>query len=152
MVALCNAAHGGSWPGLAMSISNRFSADSNRNGAALADYEAILPESDHADVAAQLGLLLVAPGPAVLVWGLDAIVLAYNRPYRMFAGYRGSALERPLFKVQPELERLWRSRIEQALGGVSAVLDPSDCALTTSSHDAAARSVSLPPPSLTAKA
>ena len=72
-------------------------------------------------------LVLAAPGPALLVWGPDAIVLAYNRAYRAFAAYRVSALERPLFKAQPEIERAWRPRLDQALGGVAAVLEPADC-------------------------
>src|SRR4051812_4147059 len=108
-------------------MSTRSSPDSNRNGAALADYELLLPEADHAEVAAQVRLVLSAPGPALLVWGPEAIVIAYNRAYRSFAAYRVSALERPLFKAQPEIERAWRSRLDQALGGVAAVLEPSDC-------------------------
>jgi signal transduction histidine kinase len=124
--------------------STRSSPDSNRTGAALSDYEHILPEADHAEVAAQVRLVLAAPGPALLVWGPDAIVLAYNRAYRAFAAYRVSALERPLFKAQPEIERAWRSRLDQALGGVAAVLEPADCVPATSS-DPPARSFSGAP-------
>ena len=96
--------------------STRTSPDSNRSSASLADYEHFLPKDDHDEVAAHLRLLLAAPGPALLVWGPDAIVLGYNRAYRTFASYRVSALERPLFKAQPEIERAWRSRLDQALG------------------------------------
>ncbi|MEP7123930.1 MAG: sensor histidine kinase [Byssovorax sp.] len=119
--------------------STRSSPDSNRSGAALSDYEELLPEADHAEVAAQVRMVLAAPGPALLVWGPEAIVLAYNRAYRAFAAYRVSALERPLFKAQPEIERAWRSRLDQALGGVAAVLDTTDCVPATS-HDPPQRS------------
>lgn len=124
--------------------STRSSPDSNRTGASLADYEQLLPADDHEDVAAHIRLLLAAPGPALLVWGPEAVVLAYNRAYRGFAAYRVSALERPLFKAQPEIERAWKARLEQALGGVAAVLEPSDCT-PASSNDPALRSMSPGP-------
>ncbi len=124
--------------------STRSSPDSNRTGAALSDYEELLPEADHAEVAAQVRLVLAAPGPALLVWGPEAIVLAYNRAYRAFAAYRVSALERPLFKAQPEIERAWRQRLDQALGGVAAVLDPADC-VPVPSNDPPARSFGAAP-------
>ncbi len=124
--------------------STRSSPDSNRTGASLADYEQLLPEADHAEVAAQIRLVLSAPGPALLVWGPEAIVIAYNRAYRTFAAYRVSALERPLFKAQPELERAWRSRLDQALGGVAAILEPDDCA-PAASADPPPRSFSAGP-------
>lgn len=116
--------------------STRSSPESNRNGASLVDYEQILPKEDRAEVAIHIQTLLAAPGPALLVWGPDAIILGYNRAYRGFAAYRTSALERPLFKAQPELERTWRARLDQALGGTGAVLDPSDC-VPASGHEAA---------------
>ncbi len=128
----------------------RSSPDSNRSGASLSDYEHLLPEADHAEVAAQVRLVLAAPGPALLVWGPEAIVLAYNRAYRAFAAYRVSALERPLFKAQPEIERAWRSRLDQALGGVAAVLDPSDC-VPTAGADPPTRSMSTAPGGFGAK-
>jgi signal transduction histidine kinase len=125
--------------------STRSSPDSNRTGASLADYEQFLPPDDHDDVAAHLRLLLAAPGPALLVWGPEAIVLGYNRAYRAFAAYRVSALERPLFKAQPEIERPWKARLEQALGGVAAVLDPADC-VPASTGDPALRTMIPAPP------
>jgi signal transduction histidine kinase len=125
--------------------STRTSPDSNRTGAALADYEHLLPEADHEDVATHVRLVLAAPGPALLVWGPEAIVIAYNRAYRAFAAYRVSALERPLFKAQPEIERAWRSRLDQALSGVAAILDPSDC-VPAVTHDPPMRSMSAVPP------
>lgn len=124
--------------------STRTSPDSNRTSASLADYEHFLPKDDHDDVATHVRLLLAAPGPALLVWGPDAVVLAYNRAYRAFASYRVSALERPLFKAQPEIERAWRPRLDQALGGVAAVLDPSDC-VPVSTSEPALRSMSSAP-------
>ena len=114
--------------------STRSSPDSNRSGAALSDYALFLPEADHAEVATQVKLVLAAPGPALLVWGPEAIVIAYNRAYRAFAAYRVSALERPLFKAQPEVERAWRPRLDQALSGVAAILDPGDCVPAVSSE------------------
>ena len=124
--------------------STRTSPDSNRSSASLADYEHFLPAADHDDVATHIRLLLAAPGPALLVWGPDAIVLGYNRAYRTFAAYRVSALERPLFKAQPEIERAWRPRLDQALGGVAAVLEPSDC-VPVSTSEPALRSMSPAP-------
>jgi signal transduction histidine kinase len=124
--------------------STRSSPDSNRNGAALSDYAQFLPEADHAEVATQVRLVLAAPGPALLVWGPEAIVIAYNRAYRAFAAYRVSALERPLFKAQPEVERAWRSRLDQALGGVAAILDPADCVPAVST-ETPARGLSAAP-------
>lgn len=124
--------------------STRSSPDSSRNGLALSDYEHLLPAADHDEVAAQVRLIIAAPGPALLVWGPDAIVLAYNRAYRAFAAYRVSALERPLFKAQPEIERAWRSRLDQALGGLAAVLDPSDC-VPAAASEPPARSMSFSP-------
>ena len=124
--------------------STRSSPDSNRTGAALSDYEELLPEADHVEVAAHVRLVLAAPGPALLVWGPEAIVIAYNRAYRAFAAFRVSALERPLFKAQPEIERAWRSRLDQALGGVAAVLDPADC-VPAPSNDPPPRSFGAAP-------
>jgi signal transduction histidine kinase len=130
--------------------STRSSPDSTRLGTGVAPYERFLDKSDHDEVAAQVRLVFAAPGPALLVWGEDAIVLAYNRAYRAFAAYRVSALERPLFKAQPEIERAWRPRLEQALSGVAAILDPADCAPDLT-HEPAARSMSGPPSSGSAK-
>ncbi len=130
--------------------STRSIPDSNRNGGGLADYEHFLHESDHEEVAAQVRLVFAAPGPALLVWGEDAVVLAYNRAYRAFAAYRVSAVERPLFKAQPEIERAWRPRLKQALDGVAAVLDPSDC-VPDAAPEPPTRSMSIPPSSASAK-
>ncbi len=130
--------------------STRSSPDSNRTGSGLADYEHLLPGSDHEEVAAQVRLVFAAPGPALLVWGADAVVLAYNRAYRAFASFRVSALERPLFKAQPEIERAWRPRLEQALGGVAAVLDHTDC-VPDVTPELSTRSMSGPPSSSSAK-
>ena len=131
--------------------STRTSPDSNRSSASLADYEHFLPKDDHDEVAVHIRLLLAAPGPALLVWGPEAIVLGYNRAYRTFAAYRVSALERPLFKAQPEIERAWRSRLDQALGGVAAVLEPPDC-VPVSTSDPPLRSMAVAPPGAKASA
>jgi len=131
--------------------STRSTPDSNRASAGLADYERLLPESDHEEVAAQVRLVFAAPGPALLVWGEGAIILAYNRAYRAFAAYRVSALERSLFKAQPELERAWRPRLEQALGGAAAILDSSDC-VPDAPDEPLVRSMGGPSSSSSAKA
>src|SRR5262249_18830326 len=74
---------------------------------------------------AQVGFVANAPGAALLVWGPEAICLAYNRGYRTIAGLRVNALGKPLFRAQPELERPWRVKVEMALAGASTLIDGS---------------------------
>jgi signal transduction histidine kinase len=115
------------------------SPESSRTGAAVADL-GDLPADEQAAAQAHANLVVSAIGPAVLVWGPDALCLAYNRAYRAFAGFRVSALGRPLFKAQPEIERAWKVKMEQALAGQSVMLDGGECAPPPSASEPAPRS------------
>jgi signal transduction histidine kinase len=101
------------------------SPDSARATVAIADLDALVSVADRPLVDTQVSLVTNAPGAAVLVWGVEAVCLAYNRHYRTLAGLRTSALGKPLLKAQPELERAWRMKLELAYGGQAAIVDGS---------------------------
>src|ERR1700677_1036756 len=88
------------------------SPDSGRATVAIAELDALVSAADRAAVEAQVNIVSSAPGPALLVWGPDAVCIAYNRHFRAIAGMRSGALGKPLLKVQPELERFWRQKLE----------------------------------------
>jgi len=100
------------------------SPESSRSGLAVVDYSELVPEEDRPSVRAYVNIIAAAPGAGVLVWGEEAICIAYNRDYRVLAGIRMSALGKPLFRVQPELERAWRVKVELALAGQGSTIDP----------------------------
>jgi signal transduction histidine kinase len=93
---------------------------------AVADLAEFVPASDQPAVSACVNQIAAAPGPGVLVWGKEGLILAYNRGYRAFAALRVSALCRPLFKVQPELERPLRAKIDQVFQGHGVALEAGD--------------------------
>jgi signal transduction histidine kinase len=99
--------------------------DSARTGVSVASLDELVLPADRAIVDAHIGLITGAPGAALLVWGSDAICLAHNRHYRSLAGLRVSILNKPLFRVQPELERPWRLKLELAFGGSGSTVDGS---------------------------
>jgi signal transduction histidine kinase len=74
-------------------------------------------------VEAQVNLVTGAPGAAVLVWGPEALCLAYNRHYRSISSLRTSALGKPLLKAQPELEKGWKQKLDLAFGGSSTTVE-----------------------------
>jgi signal transduction histidine kinase len=110
---------------MASPIRSSVSPDSARSTVAVAELGALVDEEDRAVVDAHVGLVTNAPGPALFVWGPEAICLAFNRHFRALSGMRPSSLGRPLFKAQPELERGWRLKIEYALAGSGATIDGS---------------------------
>ena len=97
--------------------------DSTRTTVAVAALDELVSDADRAVVDAQVALITAAPGPALLVWGPEAICLAYNRFYRSIAGLKSNALGKPLLRAQPELERTWRQKLDQAYGGVAGTID-----------------------------
>jgi signal transduction histidine kinase len=99
------------------------SPDSSRATVAIADLDLLVTPTDRPIVEAHLSLVLNAPGPALLVWGPEAMCLAYNRHYRALSGLRASALGKPLMRVQPELERPWRTKLDLAFAGTAGVID-----------------------------
>ncbi len=101
------------------------SPDSARATVAIADLDALVAPADRAIVEAQVNVVSGAPGPALLVWGPEALVLAYNRHYRSLASLRASALGKPLLKAQPELERPWRAKLDLAGAGAGQTVDGS---------------------------
>jgi signal transduction histidine kinase len=100
--------------------------DTSRAGLALGDTAGVVRDGDQALFQAYVNMVVTAPGPAMLVWGDEAICLAYNRAYRTLAGFRGSALNKPLIRAQPEQERAWRVRLDLAMSGQSAALSPAE--------------------------
>jgi signal transduction histidine kinase len=101
------------------------SPDSARASVAVADLDALVTAADRAIVDAQVNVVTGAPGPALLVWGPEAVVLAYNRHYRSLASLRTNTLGKPLFKAQPELERPWRAKLDLAGAGAGQTVDGS---------------------------
>ncbi len=99
--------------------------DSARSSMAVADLDALVDLADRPLADAQVALVACAPGAAVLLWGAEPIVLAYNRYYRTLSGLRASCLGKPFFKAHPELERTWRQKIDLALTGSGATVDGS---------------------------
>jgi hypothetical protein len=97
--------------------------DSARGAVAIAALDELVADADRPAVDAQLAVVTSAPGPALLVWGADATCLAYNRHYRSVAGLKTSALGKPLFKAQPELERAWKPKLDLTYAGSAATLD-----------------------------
>jgi signal transduction histidine kinase len=97
--------------------------DSARANVAIAEYDTIVPAADHAIVEAQLHVVTGAPGAALLVWGADAVVVAYNRQYKNLSTMRASALGKPLIKAQPELERAFRQKLDLAFAGAAQTVD-----------------------------
>lgn len=97
--------------------------DSARAGIVTASLEEHVLPADHAFVEPHVALVASAPGAALLVWGPDAVCLAYNRHYRSLSGLRVHAAGKPLFKAQPELERTWRARLDAAFTGAATTMD-----------------------------
>lgn len=97
--------------------------DSSRAGAAIADFDELVAPNDRASANLYAGLIVAAPGPALLVWGPEAICLAYNRSYRALSGLRVNAIGKPLFRAQPEIERPLRLKLDQAMTGAGVPLD-----------------------------
>ncbi len=106
-------------------VRNAVSPDSARASVAVADLEALVAPADRAVVDAQINLVTAAPGAAVLVWGPEAVCLAYNRGYRTLSSLRVNALGKPLVKAQPELEKGLRPKLELAFGGIASAVDGS---------------------------
>lgn len=98
-------------------------SDSARATVAIADLDALVPPADRAIVEAQVNVVTAAPGAAVLVWGLEAVCVAYNRHYRSLSSMRVNALGKPLLKAQPELEKGWKQKLEIAFGGSGTTLE-----------------------------
>ena len=99
--------------------------DSARATLAIGDIDALVAAPDRDIVDAQISLLAAAPGPALLVWGPDALCLAYNRHYRAIASQRTQTLGKPLVKGQPDLERTWKGKLDLAFSGTGQVVDGS---------------------------
>jgi signal transduction histidine kinase len=99
------------------------SPDSARATVAIADLDALVAPADRAVVDAQVNVVTASPGAAVLVWGPEAVCLAYNRHYRSISSLRLNALGKPLFKAQPELEKGWKQKLEVAFGGSGTTLE-----------------------------
>jgi signal transduction histidine kinase len=107
------------------SLRSAVTPDSARAGFVSVPLDGLVPTADHAFVEPHVALVANAPGAALLVWGPDAVCLAYNRQYRALSGLRVHAAGKALFRAQPELERTWRPRLEQALAGTPTTLDGS---------------------------
>src|SRR5690242_13818535 len=97
---------------MASSLRTPASPESVRASTAIADLDAFVVPADRALAEAQVCFVTNAPGAALLLWGPEAICLAYNRGYRTTAGLRVNALCKPLFRAQPELERPWKVKLE----------------------------------------
>src|SRR5262249_50467042 len=99
------------------------SPDSARANVAVADIEALVSPMDRAIVETFADLVGSAPGAALLVWGPEAVAIAYNRHYRALSSLRSHALGRPLLKAQPELERAFRPKLDLAHAGAAQLVD-----------------------------
>jgi hypothetical protein len=99
------------------------SPDSARATVAIAELDALVAPTDRAIVEAQVNIVTGVPGAAVLVWGPEALCLAYNRHYRSVSSLRVNALGKPLFKAQPELEKGWKQKLDVAFSGSSATVE-----------------------------
>lgn len=100
-------------------------SDSPRSGASVAEIDELVEAPDRASARTHVNLVSSAPGAAILVWGPEAVCLAYNRHYRALAGLRLNTLGKPLFKVHPELERTWRAKLDLCFSGVGVAIDGS---------------------------
>jgi len=107
------------------SVRHPVSPDSARATVAIADLDTLVAPGDRAIVDAQINLVTVAPGAALLVWGPEALCLAYNRFYRTLSSLRVNALGKPLLKAQPELERTWKPKLDLAFAGSATAVDGS---------------------------
>ena len=99
--------------------------DSARTGVSVASLDDHVDPADRPAIDAYVALVSSALGAAILLWGSDALALAYNRHYRSLTSLRTAAIGKPLFRAQPELERGWRLKIETALTGSACSLDGS---------------------------
>lgn len=99
--------------------------DSAHSAIVVGNLDDLVSEIDRPLVAVHVSLVTNAPGAALLVWGPDAVCLAYNRSYRALAGLRTSAAGKPLFRAQPELERTWKPKLDQVLAGSARTVDGS---------------------------
>src|ERR1700677_1691352 len=88
------------------------SPDSGRATVAIAELDALVSAADRAAVDAQVNIVSSAPGPALLVCGREAVCSADTGHSGASAGMRSGAVGKPLLKVQPELERFWRQKLE----------------------------------------
>ncbi len=70
-----------------------------------------------------MGIIAGAPGAAILLWGTEALLLAYNRHYPHRLRLRPSSLGKPFFKAQPELERTWKPKLESVFSGTGVTVD-----------------------------
>jgi signal transduction histidine kinase len=107
------------------SVRNPTLPDSARATVAIGDLDVLVAASDRAIVDAQVNLVVAAPGAAILVWGPEAVCLAYNRFYRTLSSLRVTSVGKPLFRAQPELERAWRPKLDLAFSGQAAAVDGS---------------------------
>jgi signal transduction histidine kinase len=97
--------------------------DSARSSVAVAELDALVDPADRPLVDAHVGIIGGAPGAAILLWGAEALFLAYNRHYRTATGLRASSLGKPFFKAQPELERTWRQKLDLVQTGSGVTVD-----------------------------
>jgi signal transduction histidine kinase len=94
-----------------------------RNGLLAAPFDDIVQPEDDAIARAHVGIVGSAPGGALLLWGPELACLAHNHRFRTVSGLRPATIGRPLFSQYPELEPIWRPKLDQALAGVPATLD-----------------------------
>ena len=113
----------GSTPGCRPPTRSSTSPDSARANVAVADLDALIPSPDRDIVEAQVNFVTAAPGAALLVWGPDAVSIAYNRHFRSLSSMRTSTLGKPLLKAQPELEKAWRMKLDLAYAGSAQTVD-----------------------------
>src|ERR1700733_4985761 len=97
--------------------------DSAKSTVAVADLDELVSAADRPLVDVQVGMVSYASGAAILLWGPEALCLAYNRQSRSLAGLRAGVLGKPLFRVQPELERAFRPRVDLAMLGSGTPVD-----------------------------
>ncbi len=100
--------------------------DPSRAGLSLGDTAGAVRDEDQALFQAYVNMVVTAPGAAMLVWGEEALCLAYNRAYRNLVGLRTSALGKPLLRVQVELDRSFRGRLDAAMSGQTVALAPGE--------------------------
>jgi signal transduction histidine kinase len=106
-------------------------SETPRSGAAIVELDEFVEAADRPNAQLHVNLVSAAPGAAILLWGPEALCLAYNRHYRTLAALRVNALGRPLFKTQPDLEKTWKPRYEQALSGAGVTIDGAGFSGTT---------------------
>lgn len=110
---------------MATSFRSPSNPDSARSGVSVATFDDLVDEVDRPVVDAHVSLVGSAPGAAILVWGAEYVCLAHNRLYRSITGLRGMVAGKPLFRVQPELERTFRGRLDVAYAGSGVSVDGS---------------------------